>query len=92
MTEQKGVAARMYISPTHGSATVSCSLHTEKELLAVGYAPGYFLTDSELAELKREYFEAGRRVTVFGPGTRFKWQEHDDYESAKQEWELKHGK
>lgn len=44
---------KIWISPTESSATVDCALLNKEKLEKAGYKQGYFLTDSELEQIKR---------------------------------------
>lgn len=45
MINIKGI--EMYISPTHGTATVACELHGAEQLEKARYAKGYFFLEND---------------------------------------------
>jgi hypothetical protein len=57
---------KIWISPTHSTATIACAMHDEAKLKAASYSPGVFLTLPELEALARESFEAGVALVTWG--------------------------
>ena len=55
---------KMWLSPTEGTATVECGMHTAEQLRQCNYREGYFLFPEQLEQLEwealRKGFEAGR--------------------------------
>lgn len=83
---------KMWVSPTHATATVACAVHSEQQLISAGYIEGFFITQEELERQLKKAFEAGREIVgYYGDPEEpvvcdeLRWDTYADYKREKED-------